>query len=520
MSNKNIFNSVPVKAPPRSRFDLSYDVKTTLDMGNLVPCMWLDVMPGDSFNISCVTQLRFSPLVAPVMQRFDVTVHYFFVPRRIMWAHWEDFIVQQGSDSLVAHPYWLLTDGQAISPGTLPDYLGVPSNVGAGATNNYQLDAMPLAAYQLIYNDYYRDENLITELVGPGDYMLQDGDNSASIVELGALRKRAWMHDYFTSALPFAQKGDAVNLPFSFDDVLVKANNDPAVAGASATVAVTNSISGAGLDTIDNEISGNLTMPGSTMYADTSALQGTATINDLRRAEQLQKWLERNARSGTRYTESIRANFQVTPEDFRLQRPEYITGVKSPVIVSEVLNTTGEEGGLPQGNMSGHAMAVASGQYGKYFAKEHGILMGIMSVMPYPSYMNQGIHRAWFKGDVVEDYPWPLFANIGEQAIYKAELFAAQAGVDAMSPFGYTPRYSQYKYMPSQVSGDFKGSLDYWTLGREFATPPLLNQDFIECDPGKRIFAVTLPEQHSLYCHHLNKIQAVRPLPKYGVPSL
>lgn len=513
MANRNIFNSTPISKPPRSRFDLSYDVKTTLDMGNLVPCMWLDVMPGDSFNISCYTQLRFAPLIAPVMQRFDVTIHYFFVPRRILWSHWQDFIVQQTVDSGVIHPYLIYDESNYTQ---LMDYLHLPPITFVGHPGQ-AVDAMPFAAYQLIYNDYYRDENLITELITPGDYMCADADNTAFLNTLGVLRKRAWMHDYFTSALPFAQKGAAVALPLNFEDVHVMQQADPTVAGGVATINVVNSISGASTATVDNELSDSPDINTQELYAQTSLLQGSSTINDLRRAEQLQKWLERNARSGNRYTESLRANFNVTPEDSRLQRPEYITGVKTPVIVSEVLNTTGEVDGLPQGNMSGHAMAIAKGQYGNYFAKEHGILMGIMSVMPYPSY-SQGIHRNWFKNDPVEDYPWPLFANIGEQAVLNQEIYENVSPIGGT--FGYVPRYSQYKYMPSQLGGNFRNSLDFWTLGRIFTAPPVLNQSFIECEPGKRIFAVTDPDEHSLYVHHLNKVEAVRPLPKYGVPSL
>ena len=239
------------------------------------------------------------------------------------------------------------------------------------------------------------------------------------------------------------------------------------------------------------------------------------SINELRRAFRLQEWLERNARGGTRYIEQILAHFGVKSSDARLQRPEYITGVKTPVVISEVLNTTGIDGELPQGNMAGHGVAVTTGKFGSYFCEEHGWIMGIMSVMPKTAYQ-QGIPKMFQKFDNL-DYYWPSFANIGEQEVKQSEIFAFTANDN--NTFGYVPRYAEYKYMPSRVAGEFRTSLDYWHLGRKFDTQPTLNQTFIECDPSatKRIFAVE-EGADTLYCHVLNKIQAIRPMPKFGTP--
>jgi hypothetical protein len=251
------------------------------------------------------------------------------------------------------------------------------------------------------------------------------------------------------------------------------------------------------------------------MFAETDGLElQPTTINDLRRAFRLQEWLEKNARGGTRYIENILTHFGVKSSDKRLQRPEYITGVKSPVVISEIVNTTGQTEGLPQGNLAGHGVSVSSGRSGSYFCEEHGYIIGIMSVMPKTAYQ-QGIPKTFLKNDTL-DYFWPSFAHIGEQPVTNNEIYAYTASAE--DTFGYVPRYAEYKYMPSRVAGDFRTTLDYWHLGRKFATQPSLNSAFVNCDATKRIFAVDDPEGDSLYCHVLNKIKAVRPMPKFGTP--
>jgi hypothetical protein len=227
----------------------------------------------------------------------------------------------------------------------------------------------------------------------------------------------------------------------------------------------------------------------------------------------LQEWLERSARGGTRYVESILSHFGVKSSDKRLQRPEYITGTKSPVIISEVLNTAGAA--LPQGNMSGHGMAVNSGKAGSYRCEEHGYIIGIMSVMPKTAYQ-QGIPKHFLKDDPF-DYFWPSFANIGEQEVKNDEVYAFTP--TGNEPFGYVPRYAEYKFEQSRVAGDFRTSLAYWHLGRIFNSQPGLNGTFITSDPTHRIFAVTDPLQEKLYAHVLNRVTAIRPMPKFGIPS-
>lgn len=507
MANKNLFNSIKLQRPKRNHFDLSHDVKLSLDMGELVPILAMEAVPGDKFNLSCESLLRFSPMVAPVMHHFDVTMHYFFVPNRLVWTDWEKFIT--GDATAGAFPYMQILESNY---GKLPDYLGIPKPIDG--TSFAQVSALPFAAYQCVYNEYYRDQNLIA----PVDYKLQSGDNTMTSSFL-QLRKRAWMHDYFTSALPWAQKGAPVEIPLGTGTVEL-ADTIPSSGGVfrkvSGGATQIGNVVNTGVSPNDGIVIGANTDkqvydPRGSLVVETEA----TTINDLRRAFKLQEWLEKNARAGTRYVENILAHFGVKSSDARLQRPEYITGTKSPVVISEVLNTTGEDAGLPQGNMAGHGVSVTSGKYGGYFCEEHGYIIGIMSVLPKPAYQ-QGIPKHFLKFQDYLQYYWPSFAHLGEQEVQNQELYAY--GATPTGTFGYVPRYAEYKYMPSRVAGDFKESLDHWHMGRIFASQPSLNQAFVECDPGKRIFAVVEENVDSLYAHVYNKISAVRPMPKFGTP--
>lgn len=491
--NKNLFNSTKVQRLKRNRFDLSHEFKFSGNMGDLYPVCLIDTVPGDKFDISAECFIRFAPMLAPVMHRIDVYVHHFFVPNRILWDGWDEFITGRAER---AAPY-VFTNSLNTAP--LFQYLGVPRP--AVPLQNFEVNALPFAAYQMIFNEYYRSEQLQDEVA----FKCIDGDNSAN-GDLGVLRARGWMHDYFTSALPNPQMGNAVGIPL--DLLVVGQNSNPG---------------GTTIDGLPDDLKVNpghtdAAFPDGTLFATNTGAPGmSGSINDLRRANALQRFLERLNVAGDRLNEFIFGMFGVRTSDSRLQRPEYICGYKNPVSISDVPNTTGTDD-APQGNLAGYGLAAGSGNHGSYFCEEHGFIMGIMSVIPKPAYQ-QGLARKFTRFDRF-DYFTPMMANIGEQPILNKELYMDLTMSEANEVFGYIPRYSEYKYETDRVAGDFTTTLNYWHLGRIFDDIPTLNAEFIECIPSTRIFSVIDPSTDHLYCQVKNHIYATRPMPKFGTPSL
>lgn len=517
---KNVFKSLALPRVKTNKFDLSHDVKMSFNMSQLIPTTVAEVLPGDSFQINFENFLRFAPLISPIMHKVYVKTNYFFVPNRILWTGWEDFITGESDD---APP--TINGLNTLDSKSLADYMGIPNDI----TNSViTANALPFAAYAKIWDDYYRDENLQDEIC-PSNLIPGNNPLIKAIAEASP-QKRAWMHDYFTSALPFAQKGDAVTLPLTNNEQIdVTQKTDPLTQPPIITQMGANiGVPQTGADLGSQAAGGNLSDQNDSNFSvgidpnghwEVDINEEATDINTLRRAFRLQEWLEKNARGGTRYIENIFAHFDQKSSDQRLQRPEYIGGDTQYMRISEVLSTAQVTDTIPQGNMAGHGISVGGSKNFKYKAEEHGFIIGIISVQPDTAYQ-QGLHRMFNRNDKL-DYAWPTFANIGEQEILNQEVYAQVGSIDSLrSTFGYVPRYSEYKYLNSRVAGEFRTNLAFWHLGRIFASQPQLNQEFIQCNASNRIFALNDEDSDTIYAHIYNNVHAVRKLPKYGIPEL
>lgn len=509
---KNIFEKVKMNKPKRSAFDLSHEVKTSATWGTLNPIMCEEVVPGDQFSVNSELLVRMAPTIAPVMHRIDVYVHHFYVPNRIIDSNWEEFIfpkdVPDVPPPLPKITITSTTPANVTDDKSLWSRFGLPSFDPAVLAEDLQVNALPFMAYNAIYNEYYRDQNLVDEV---------------SAINTGLLT-RAWEKDYFTSCLPWAQKSASpVQIPVGGLEVNYKnpANVIPAVQQPlPQDLAYT-----ASGDFIDNADPTNF------LGIDNISNLGDAEINieDLRRGARLQEWLERAARGGTRYKEALLSFFGVSAGDGRLDRPEYLGGGKQAITISEVLNSTGitaqsgNEGG-PVGDMSGHGIAVGAKNQFKYSVKEHGYIISLLSILPHTSYQ-QGIDRHWRYQDRF-DYYWKEFANIGEQEVANEELYFNPQNTGANeTTFGYQQRYAHYKYKSNQTTGDMRGTLDFWHVGRIFDVLPTLNETFItptEQDDLDRIFAVDAKTTGAdqFWVQVYNSVKARRPMPYFSNPTL
>lgn len=519
----NPFTEIFVRKPQKNNFDLSHDRKFSLNQGDLVPIMVQEVIPGDRFNLQSQHMLRMAPMVSPVMHEINAYTHYFFVPNRLLWNGWEDFITG-GEDGYQNPLFPTLT--MPTSEGSLGDYLGLP-NLGLPGTSMSPLpySAFPFAAYHLIYDEYYRDQNLQPKLFSP----LVDGDNNHLYSTKTALLKRAWEHDYFTSALPFAQKGPEVILPLGQTANLTYTGVNQQLLKNTATGVTSGLVDKLGVDAAgdleDSDLGTNLNLDISGSHKVDLSTATSSTVNELRKAFKLQEWLEANARGGSRYIEHIWNLFGVKSSDARLQRPEYLGGGKSTVSISEVLQTSGSptETGYtptPLGEMGGHGINVGNSNDFTASFEEHGYIIGIMSIRPRTAY-SQGIPKHFTKFDKF-DYFYQQFANIGEQEIKNKEIYVDNTLTPDVleGTFGYVPRYTEYRFNNSTVHGEFRSTLEYWQMGRKFANLPALNEEFIRMEEINRIFAYEASDVNHYYCHIYFKVNALRPLPLYNVPQI
>lgn len=542
-------------------------------MGKLYPIICKEMLPGDRFRVRTDSLVRTMPLSSPAFGRLRMYIHYFFVPNRLVWDNWEDFITggESGEDTHVP-PYvqwsdlvggdfqarsksdstgnWTYTPEEGlVAAFGLPaqPYAGgnvVEAGIANGISTTTPVSALPFRGYRLIWNEYYRDQNVDDELPiatdKDGKYLI-DGIGDAAFKEsiFGDLLSRRWLKDYFTSALPTPQRGPDVQLPIVGEGGTIQADGPLKLMiqnQGTGSITTTSSVftpdlnvglgntTGIGISSSVNDQFPVEKDHTDLMYASGLTTAGgsvvAATINDLRRAIALQRFYEISARAGSRYIETIMGHFHVRSSDARLQRPEYLGGGVTNIDIGEVLQTSSTDEASPQGNMAGRGFGIGRSNQCTYRAEEHGYLFGIMSIIPEPYYY-QGIDKEWTRQSRV-DYYWPSFAHLGEQEIDKSELSVGTSDgeTDAYGKlFGYAPRYAEYKFSKNVITGLLRGSLANWTFARKISDPNL-NAAFLEVPQVNNPFAVQDEETDKFIIWFSNDIRALRPMPFFGTPSI
>lgn len=528
--NVHQFAMVPKAEIPRSSFDIQKTHKTTFDAGLLVPVYVNEVLPGDTFRLSMTAFARLATPLFPIMDNMYLDSFFFFVPNRLVWDNWKRFNGEQrnpGDSTSFVIPQ-IVSKEDGYDPLTIYDYMGLPTEGQIMGGETFSHNALPLRAYNLIWNEWFRDQNLQDSVATP----TTDGPD---LYTNYTLLRRGKRHDYFTSALPWPQKGESVSIPL-LGDAPVRTSPTRLITGIQDNIQYAY---GNGTIPLSNQALGMLGSDGtgyagpaapgvvsgvypSNLYADLSAATA-ATINQLRQSFQVQKLLERDARGGTRYTEIIRAHFGVVSPDARLQRPEYLGGGSTPVNINPIAQTSATDSGTPLGELGAMGTALAKNHGFTQSFTEHGYVIGLVSVRADLTYQ-QGLRRMWSRSTRYDFY-WPAFAMLGEQAVLNKEIYCVGNSQDDQV-FGYQERWAEYRYDPSQISGLFKsttmGTIDPWHLAQRFTALPVLGNAFIQdTPPVERIVAVGAEAngQQFLFDSFFD-LKAARPLPMYSVPGL